>query len=492
MLLSVIDRVVALPSCPARIARLAVAFGAIASVASAWLCHNAEAVVPGPAARRTHAAPPRPALERLPPGSTMVPLENIEGVVLVPATLKGGGRDTTGPLVIDTGAGFLALDGPLANLLGIEGVRPGTSGVMLSGGFLPRLELGTMQLDHVAPILTLDVNVIRRATGRDVLGLAGQHVFAGRALWIDYEGGRAAFVPSVSADPTEQPAAGSNGDSSIPGDATTAPAVKLRVLRARRSRRLLAPLLSASARAIPFRLAGDHKMLVRARFRDSATAAAGGWLTLVFDTGATKCALFEPALTEDHPTSRRWRSVTGLVAPTLVGSPSARVTLAPALELETTEPARPLRRTDVDCVAITSDLSSGLSAAVGEHVSGLLGYSFFKRYRVAIDYPNLTLWLDPYARVHELHPFEYSHVGLQLERDGESIRVVGVAARSPADSVGIATGDTLVAIGGREARPTDLVELTDLLEGAPGTRVELTLRRDGRQRTYRLVRRRLL
>src|SRR6266478_1924202 len=136
MLLLMITRVVARTLRPARIGRRAVAFGAIASVAAtALLCHGVEPR----SARRTHAAPPRPMLERLPPGSTMVSLENIEGIALIPATLKGGGADTTGPLVIDTGAGFLALDGPLANMLGIEDVHTGTSGVMLSGGFLPRL-----------------------------------------------------------------------------------------------------------------------------------------------------------------------------------------------------------------------------------------------------------------------------------------------------------------------------------------------------------------
>jgi C-terminal processing protease CtpA/Prc len=141
---------------------------------------------------------------------------------------------------------------------------------------------------------------------------------------------------------------------------------------------------------------------------------------------------------------------------------------------------------------ITSSLSADLSAAVGEPVLGLLGYSFFKRHRVAVDYPNRTLWLDPDPHARDDHPYEYSHVGIQLERDGEQVRVVGVAAGSPADAAGISVGDTLIAIGPRAARADALLELTDLLEGAPGTRLQVTLLKGGLPHAYRLMRRKLL
>ncbi len=415
----------------------------------------------------------------------------MEGVVLVRATLRGpSGRDTTGPLVVDTGAGFLGVDDGLAHLLGLTTSGTKSAGLVLATAALSRLELGGIQIDQVSPVIVLDADVIQRVTGRSVLGLAGQRVFEGRALWIDYEAERLVCVPSLP-----DPSIGSQQDGEGPDDAAAldhAAAETRRASQARRSRQLLAPLLTPAAQPIPFRLAGDHKILVRARFRDGAASGPGEWLTLVFDTGATKSVLFEPALTERYPGSRHWRSVSGLVAPTLVGSPAARLTLAPVVELETTEPERPLRRTGVDCAVISTDLAAALSDAIGEPVSGLIGYSLFKRYRLAIDYPNRILWLDPYAHPRDEHPFEYSHVGLQLERQGERVRVLGVAVGSPADSAGIIAGDTLVAVGLRAARVDELVELTDLLEGPPGTRIQLTLRRDGVQRTYRLVRRRLL
>ena len=43
--------------------------------------------------------------------ASVVPFENFEGVIMVPTTIRSvDGRDTTGVLVLDTGAGYVALD----------------------------------------------------------------------------------------------------------------------------------------------------------------------------------------------------------------------------------------------------------------------------------------------------------------------------------------------------------------------------------------------
>jgi predicted aspartyl protease len=460
------------------------------AIAVATLIIAVAALDPTSAATRSKTASPPPSLlEGLPAGSIELPIENLEGVVLVRATLRGpSSRDTTGWLVVDTGAGFLGLDDELAHILGLTSTPAKAAGLVLATGALSRLELGALQIDQVSPVIVLDAGVIRRVTGRSVLGLAGQRVFRGHAVWIDYTGERLVCVPSVSDDPAN------DADELVSSDrATMDPAARARrVARIDRSRRLLAPLLTAQARPISFRLGGDHKILVRARFREAPTGRPSEWMTLVFDTGATKSVLFEPALGSRYPASRRWRSVSGLVAPTLVGTPTARLTLAPVFEIETAIAQRPVRVTNIDCAAIETDLAKALSDAIGEPVAGLIGYSAFKRSRVAIDYPNRVLWLDPDLDARDEHPFEYSHVGLQLERDGEHVRVLAVAVHSPADSAGISAGDILVAVGQNPARVDDLVRLTDLLEGPPGSRVQLTLRRDGIERTYRLTRRRLL
>lgn len=448
---------------------------------------HAGPVNPAKAARRAPALSARPAprprrtaatqdlLRRLPPGTIVVPIESIEGVVLAHATLHGIEHDTSGVLVVDTGAGYLGLDTDVALRLGVH-AAPERDGFQLASGALPRLELGGLQMDQVSPVLLLDTDIVRHVTGRDVIGLLGQHVFAGRAVSIDYAAGRMFLVPVARAGGED------TGDDPAAPDTTASDVAA--------SRAVLAPLLGAAARAVPFRLAGDHKMLVRARFRDAPGRAAGPWLTLVFDTGATKTVLFEPALARLQPGAAAWRSVRGLIAPTLLGSPDARLALAPVVELDTGDGVIVSR--DVDCAVMESGLADALSAAVGETVAGLVGYSLFERYRVSIDYPHRVLWLDPAGKGAGRRPYEYSHVGLQLERDGDAVRVMAIAEGSPAAVAGIAVGDTLLRIGTRVVRGADVTGVADALEGAPGTRVSVVVRHDGIERRYRLVRKRLL
>src|SRR4030067_619186 len=71
--------------------------------------------MPGP---RAPALAPRSQIA-WPKGPALIPLENVEGVLLIPAAFVGeAGRDTTGLLALDTGAGYLALDTRLARGLG--------------------------------------------------------------------------------------------------------------------------------------------------------------------------------------------------------------------------------------------------------------------------------------------------------------------------------------------------------------------------------------
>src|SRR5215470_2045191 len=55
-----------------------------------------------------------------PAGTEVIRFENIEGIILLQGTLRGVvPPDTSGPLALDTGAGYLALDAALARRLGL-------------------------------------------------------------------------------------------------------------------------------------------------------------------------------------------------------------------------------------------------------------------------------------------------------------------------------------------------------------------------------------
>lgn len=417
-----------------------------------------------------------------PPGTEVLAFENIEGIILVPATLHPSvASDTTGPLVLDTGAGFLALDADLARMLGLADSARALDAVDFAQHPLARLSLGQWSIEQVEPVLTVRGEVVRRVSDRPVLGLLGQRPLGELAVWIDYREERIALIPVARG------AAGTPGaDPDAGGTATAAE----RDSALARSRALLAPALSPRAVAVPFQLAGDGKMLVRGRVADPAPPEYSRTLNLLVDTGATKCVLFEDALTPSVRSADRWPALRGLSAPTLIGTVPARIARVPVIEIEAASGR--VRAEGVDVGVIRSDLSQVLSRATRETIHGLIGYSFLKRFRVAMDYPHRVLWLDPIPEYRDDRPLEYCHVGLQLEREKGAVVVMGVVDGSPAALAGIAPGDELVALDGAPAGALDLMVLTRRMEGEPGRSVTLVVRRDAVQRTVRLVRRRLL
>jgi hypothetical protein len=451
-----------------------------------------------------------------PAGTAAIGFENLEGVILVKVRLEGartgpsGRRDSTALLVLDTGAGFLALDRPLASLLGVADGTESSEAAIDFGAFpLQRMELGTLQLDQVSPVLTLDAAMIRQVTDRPVAGLIGQRVFVNRALWIDYRSQVLAIIPVPP--PSSAGESGSIDRGAAPSQDVRSVRSSARVKRRiERARSTFGAILSDSAVAVPFVIAGDGKMIVRARVANPEPPRYSTWLTWIVDTGATKSVLFEETLRDLIPAARRWSRLRGLSAPTLVGNASAEVALIPAVDLWTgTQPPPPASATkppqdgepppgaalgvpDVDVVVIQSELADQLSNAVGQRVHGLLGYSFLKHFRVGIDYPNRVMWLDPLPRGWDERPHEYTHVGVQLERHGDAVVVVGIATGSPASRAGIKVGDEVVSVDGVSVSRGDLASLSRRLEGPAGTQVTLSIRRGAAERTYTLARRRLL
>jgi len=398
-----------------------------------------------------------------PEGTRVLRFEDLEGAILVRARLvSASGRDTSGSFVLDTGAGFLVLDLGLARLLGMVDSVSAAAAVDLAARPLARLDLGGLQMDQVSPVLTVDAGVIRRVTGRPVLGLLGQALFRDRVVVLDYLEGTLVILPPE------------------PAPADPAPAEPTAVAEW---------ALSATAVAVPFRLAGDGKMLVSSWVTSRADRPAGK-LTLIVDTGATKSVFFRAALDRRLPGWTVWPALRGLGAPTLIGDASAELVRVTGIELRA--PGGNVARSWVDAAVLTGGLGEVLADDVGEPVDGLLGYSFLKHYRTALDFPRGLLWLDPSRGDVVDRIEEYSHPGLQLESVDEQVRIFAVAEGSPAARAGIRVGDELVAIDGESVSNLDVVTVARKLEGTPGTMLSLRLRRGQREWTCRVVRRRLL
>ena len=458
-----------------------------------------------PGARLTaFAAPPEaPALidasADWPDGTELLRFENVEGVMLLSGRLQGSERDTSGLLVLDTGAGHLALDAPLALRLGIVDHLPvPAEDVGIAVRPLRRLELGRQQRDQVTPVMTVDATVVHRVTDRPVLGLLGQSLFRNQALWIDFRAQKLAIIPIPAVETTEPRRGevrriGPDGKAIDPPQERRDPAsVDMRSWRRRAlaSKTALARALGPDAMAIPFEIAGDGKIVVSANVSDPLPPRWSRVIELILDTGATKTVLFAPAIERAVRNAELWKKLEGLSAPTLFGSEEASIALVPEIALRV--PGGSVRRTDVDVAMLGGTLGALLSRATGRIVHGLLGYSFLRHFQVCIDYPHRVVWLERLTPEWNDRPYEYSHPGLQIERVENAVRVVAVAKRSPAAEAGIQAGDDLLSIDGDDAAKLSIVQLARRLEGEPGTRVDLVTRRGTNEQRYTIVRRRLL
>jgi hypothetical protein len=440
---------------------LAASIGAALLDAGPALCANAK--------------PPAASSIQWPEGTVVVPMEDIDGVVLVKATVAGrrafadsvGGshRDTTGWFAVDTGAGYLALDSQLAIAIGIVDTLPSHS-IDVAPRALDRFRVGNLSMDQVQPVLLFQAQLLSRVTDRPVLGLIGHGLIRDRALWIDYQEHVLALIPAGSPDERD--------DASAIGA----------------SRRLLRGTLSSAAVPVRFEMPRDGKVMVEARFTPIHGGAATPWLTLALDTGASKCTLFEDAVEPLAKTSEWKPEIHGLVAPTLLESSAARLCRVKKVEVHGASGI--VAAPKVEVALIRNALSHELESIAQETVHGLLGYTFLERFRIACDYPHRVLWLDPIPDFDRRHEEEPAQVGIQFERVENAVHVVAVIDGSPAAQAGIRPGDMLVSVDGAAAWPLGATELGHKLEGASGTTVTVVTSRGTLEQTHRLKRRRLL
>ncbi len=383
----------------------------------------------------------------------------------VPHPLAPVAADTSGWLALDTGAGFLALDSRVALRLGVLDSLSSRA-VDFAPHTLPRIEIGDLTADQVGPVAVFDAEMLDRVTDRAVLGLVGYRVFRDRILWIDYGSSRLALVPAGADSEMEDP------------------------LAVAASRRVLGAALSPAAIPARFQLTMDGKVIVRGRVTPNRGGRATSWLNLVLDTGAAKSTLFEDVVDPSRHLES-WRpAISGLIAPNLVASSSARLSRVRQIEIRGTSSIAAAPQTEV--ALLRNPIAAQLGELAGEPIHGLLGYSFLARFRVACDYPHRVLWLDPIPDFRDPNPYEHSHVGIQLERIAGAVRVASVVQGSPAARAGIQAGDELLAIDSKSLAGRDWSEIGRLIDGPPGSPIDLTFRRRAVEKVYHLRRRQLL
>lgn len=109
---------------------------------------------------------------------------------------------------------------------------------------------------------------------------------------------------------------------------------------------------------------------------------------------------------------------------------------------------------------------------------GVLGNSLLRRYNLVVDYVNKKVFVRPTSKTRK--PITFDRSGLLISATGPQLTrfvITSVLPGSPAEEAGLKVGDRIKAINGTT---TDLMSLSALirkLEGKPGKRIRLKIRR---------------
>ena len=109
---------------------------------------------------------------------------------------------------------------------------------------------------------------------------------------------------------------------------------------------------------------------------------------------------------------------------------------------------------------------------------------------------------DPYTRFMDPEEFqnmqidtsgELTGVGIQIAKDEETDRLVVISPieQTPAFEAGILAKDLIVKIDGVDTKGMDINDAVQLIRGKPGSKVTLTIDREGKKSDYEIVRARI-
>jgi hypothetical protein len=240
---------------------------------------------------------------------------------------------------------------------------------------------------------------------------------------------------------------------------------------------------------VSFEMLPTNHMLVQARINDK------GPYRLIFDLGAPVTLL-----------SNRVSEASGVVKPNAPRS----FLFGMRGEAEVSKlQVGDLTATKLPVIVLDHPVLKALEEVTGRRIDGLMGFTFFARYKTTIDYHSHQMTFEPIdyqirdllkelpARL--LGPKVTHHRvlvpqgvwGLRLGEpigglDSRGVPIVKVHDGSPADRAGLKPGDVLITVDGRWT-----TSIADVYHAAvdvePGRRVAVVIHRDGKEITLRVT-----
>ena len=357
----------------------------------------------------------------------LLPFDAYGGAIYVPAVINGD----SAWLMLDTGLSRTGLDPAWAKSVGIVPESSAASAVV------DTIRLGELVLVHYRVAL-YPLSGLSEASGRRQVGLVGHDVLQHYAVEIDYRRRRVRLF-----DPTAYRYTGSGATVPFTADAD------LPLLRAQ--------LEIRGRRTIPARL--------------------------LLDTGASGlCLILTTPFAQQHGLGRVTPAIEAPIGTGLVGDLHGTIVRLQELRLGGVKVRSPttglggeykgfLARTDID---------------------GVIGNSVFEGSRLIVDYAGDRAIVEPRPGDGSLCDFDMSGLRLAARGPGLAHIIVDyVVPESPSAEAGIAVGDELLLIDGREVAEGNLSDARKALR-ADGAVHRLVLRRDADTIRVTLKLRRLL
>lgn len=236
---------------------------------------------------------------------------------------------------------------------------------------------------------------------------------------------------------------------------------------------------------VPFEMLPTNHMLVRARINGK------GPYLLIFDLGAPITLLGNAA-----------SEATGVVK---TGAPRPLLFAMPAETTVDKIEVGNLTTTKLPVIVFDHPLLTALGRMTGRSIDGIMGFTFFARYKTTIDYQARRMTFEPVdyvmrdllkelpdrllgpkvARRRVLAPS--AMVGLRLGKPDSGLSAPGVPIievykDSPAERAGLKTGDVLVSLDGRWT--TSIADVFDAAAGIKaGQTTSVVILRNGQEKT---------
>jgi membrane-associated protease RseP (regulator of RpoE activity) len=248
-----------------------------------------------------------------------------------------------------------------------------------------------------------------------------------------------------------------------------------------------APADAAISVEVPFEMLPSNHMLVEVMLNDE------GPYRLIFDLGS-------PVTLIGNRAARDAKVVDGRAPTSFLFAAKGEAEVESMRVGELTAEAVPV-------IVMDHPVVSALGKMLDKPIDGLVGHSFFARYKTTIDYQAKTMSFEPVE--HEIRDFirdlpdrmmgpkvarriilePAALFGIDLEDsadDRDGVRIASVVPGSPAEEAGLEPGDLLTSLDGRWT-----VDEADAFDAAskvrPGEPVELTVRRGEETRTLSLT-----